>query len=210
MKKLRKEYLLDYLNEEDLNINPYKQFADWFNQAQKSGLIEPNAFCLSTVSKNAKPSSRMLLLKEFSKNGFVFFTNYSSKKGSELKFNTNASMLFYWPGLERQVRIEGKAIRITAKSSDRYFKTRPLESRIGAIISRQSTIIESRETLDLKFSKIKKNQNDFKLDRPKEWGGYILKANYFEFWQGRENRLHDRMTYTLTNRAGWKIARLSP
>lgn len=207
-KNLRHDFLKANFNEKDANNNPFKQFGFWFDEAVKSGLHEPNAMVLCTSTKKGKPSSRIVLLRGLKEHGFNFFTNYGSKKGRELKENPYASLLFYWPELERQVRIEGKVEIAPAKISDEYFKLRPRESRIGAWASPQSKVIDGRKELDKWVSEFGEKYGE-EIPRPKNWGGYILKATYYEFWQGRQSRLHDRICYTLKN-GKWKKARLAP
>ena len=204
---IRKDYKKYALDEKHLQENPFQQFSLWMEEVLQSSVEEPTAMVLSTVSYNSKPSSRVVLLKEVSDSGFVFFTNYQSKKGNQLYHNPNASLLFFWKELERQVRIEGKVQQIPAKNSDEYFLSRPLESRISAIISPQSKKIESRDSLEKKCDELLKVNHN--LTRPVHWGGYILIPDYFEFWQGRENRLHDRIVFEKKENA-WKKFRLAP
>ena len=207
-KNLRHDFLKASFNEKDANNNPFKQFEEWYGQAVKSELFEPNALALSTASKKGKPSSRIVFLRGFEKHGFVFFTNYSSRKGDELKENPYASILFYWPELERQVRIEGKVIKAPAAVSDDYFAKRPRNNRVGAWASPQSHVINGRQELDSLVSEFTTKFTE-EIPRPKNWGGYILKATYYEFWQGRQSRLHDRICYTLKG-GKWKKERLAP
>lgn len=207
--ELRKEYTKAALDEKKVSANPVEQFAQWFEEAKHSGLTEPNAMILSTASKQGRPSSRAVLLKEFSENGFVFFTNYESRKGSELEENPFASLLFFWADLERQIRIEGSVEKISTKDSEDYFKTRPLKSRLGAWASRQSSVIKSREEVVKKFLLYAAKYSLTGVPLPEFWGGYILKPEVFEFWQGRESRLHDRIRYRNENGL-WNIERLSP
>jgi pyridoxamine 5'-phosphate oxidase len=207
-KNLRHDFLKASFNEKDANNNPFKQFEEWYGQAVKSELFEPNALTLSTASKKGKPSSRIVFLRGFEKHGFVFFTNYSSRKGDELKENPYASILFYWPELERQVRIEGRVIKAPTAISDDYFAKRPRNNRVGAWASPQSHVINGRKELDTLVSEFT-TKFTAEIPRPKNWGGYILQANYYEFWQGRESRLHDRICYTLKS-SKWKKERLAP
>jgi len=204
--ELRKNYTKNHLSESDVKDNPTQQFIAWFEEAQKSSIREPNAMTLATATANGKPSARIVLLKEVDEKGFVFFTNYLSRKGSEITANPQAALLFFWDTLERQVRIEGTLEKIAESESENYFNSRPLESRIGAIISKQSCIVKSREELELEFEKTKESSE---IKRPKNWGGYILSPNYFEFWQGGENRIHDRIIYT-KHQENWLIQRLAP
>ena len=204
----RKEYLKGVLIEEDLPENPIKLFSDWFiNADSKSNEIEPNAMSLSTIDLNGVPITRVVLLKKFSNDGFVFCTNYSSTKGKSITKNPNVCMSFFWSSLEQQVIINGKASKVSEADSDNYFNSRPIGSRLGAIISNQSEIIPSREYLENKLKKNNLENNSVK--RPKNWGGYIVDPTLIEFWQGRENRLHDRILYKKENNI-WNYVRLSP
>lgn len=210
LKNMRKEYSNNELSEESVKANPVEQFGIWFNEAVESKITEPNAMALSTVSHELIPSSRIVLLKSFNDEGFVFFTNYESEKGKEIDFNNNVALLFFWAELERQVRITGKAEKVSKEESEEYFFTRPLKSRIGAWASHQSSVIESRNVIIKEFMKL---SAEFALRRkvplPEFWGGYRVYPSKFEFWQGRESRLHDRIRYTKVDQK-WKIERLSP
>jgi pyridoxamine 5'-phosphate oxidase len=206
---LRREYKLNKLSEETVKKNPFKQFELWLNDVIKLNLPEQNAMILATSDKNANPSVRVVLLKGLGNQGFKFFTNYGSKKGKNLSENTSASILFYWAELERQVRVEGKIRKLSRIESQKYFNTRPLESRIAAWASEQSKIIPDRKYLELRYKKFEIEFSGKKIPLPPNWGGYILEPNYFEFWQGRENRLHDRISYK-KQRGKWKIVRLAP
>jgi pyridoxamine 5'-phosphate oxidase len=206
---LRREYKLNKLSEETVQKNPFKQFELWFRNVIKLDLPEQNAMVLATISKNTKPTARVVLLKGFGKLGFKFFTNYNSNKGKNLKENSSASLLFYWGVLERQVRIEGKIKKLSKTESKKYFDTRPIASRLAAWASEQSKIIPDREFLELRFKILEKKFSGKKIPLPPNWGGYILVPNYFEFWQGRENRLHDRICYK-KQKTKWKIFRLAP
>ncbi|MBE0573086.1 MAG: pyridoxamine 5'-phosphate oxidase [Ignavibacteriaceae bacterium] len=206
---LRREYKLNKLSEETVQKNPFNQFEKWFNEVMKVGLIEPNAMILATADDNAKPSVRVVLLKEFGKNGFTFFTNYTSRKGQNLSDNSHASILFFWAELERQVRVEGIIKKISRVESKKYFDSRPLESRLAAWTSEQSKMIPGRDYLDTKFQIFKRQFKGKQIPVPPDWGGFILVPEYFEFWQGRESRLHDRICYKKL-KSKWKIFRLSP
>jgi len=196
------------LTEQAVNKNPVKQFEEWFNTALKSGFKLPNAMTLATASKRGKPSARIVLLKGFDETGFVFYTNYKSRKAKELKKNPYASLLFYWDKLDRQVRIEGKINKITKAESEKYFGTRPYESRLGAWASNQSSVIKDRMVLENSYLKyLEKYPQNVPL--PQYWGGYRLIPDMVEFWQGSKNRLHDRIRYT-RKKSGWKIERLAP
>jgi len=206
---LRNNYTLNQLLENNVSTNPIIQFSDWFKDALSAELVEANAMVLSTI-KDAKPSARVVLLKGFDQEGFVFFTNYTSHKGQELAENNAACITFFWDKLERQVRIEGLMEKVSPEDSDAYFWSRPKESQIGAWVSEQSTVIEGREILDEKLAFYQeKYDNEEIIPRPQHWGGYVLKPQSIEFWQGRPNRLHDRLLYTFENDS-WKIERLSP
>lgn len=207
--KLRKEFSVEVLNEENIKTNPFVQFDLWFSDALKLDSMEANTMFLATSSSSGIPSLRTVLLKEFDKNGFVFFTNYSSRKGKEISENPNIALLFYWKELERQVLIEGIAEKVSSEESIIYFNSRPFESRISAAVSEQSKIIENREFLESKFSELKKKYKDENIPKPKHWGGYRLIPVRFEFWKGRENRLHDRILYSKVGDI-WNINRLSP
>lgn len=207
--ELRRNYRLKSLDVKDVNLNPFEQFSVWFDEVLASNLIEPNALILATADKNGKPSVRALLLKGFSEKGFVFYSNYESRKGKELKNNNQASILFYWPELERQVRLEGVVENISENDSYSYFKTRPFKSKVGAWASNQSEIIESRFTIVRKFLYYLAKFHSKEIPLPPYWGGYILIPEMFEFWQGRENRLHDRIRYRKEYNQ-WIIERLSP
>lgn len=205
---IRRDYKLLTLNEEDVATNPIEQFNSWFSQAVQSQIDEVNAMCLSTVENN-KPSSRIVLLKDVNKQGFSFFTNYQSRKGIELANNPNASLCFFWKELERQVRIEGTISKLSETLSDDYFNSRPIGSKLGAWASPQSSVIESRKVLEEREANYQQQFGE-QVTRPPHWGGYILQPNYIEFWQGRSNRLHDRICYSLQENGEWKIERLAP
>ena len=206
---VRKEYSRHSLDELDVDLNPFVQFQQWFQQAIKAELPEPNAMALATAAPDGKPSARMVLLKGFDERGFVFYTNYEGRKSVELAANPQAAVLFFWVELERQVRIEGTVEKTSKQESDEYFKTRPLESRLSAWASRQSSIIPSRSFLEQKMSDLEHRYANREIPLPPFWGGFRLQPQVFEFWQGRENRLHDRVRYMLQGGV-WQIERLSP
>lgn len=206
---LRHDFSKQTLDEKDADKNPIDQFSKWFKEAVDSNVNEPNAMCLSTVSSEGKPSSRILLLRNFNENGFVFYTNYTSRKGEEISTNQNVALLFFWPELERQVRIEGKLSKQSSQESDLYFNSRPRTSKLGAWTSAQSKVIESRKVLDEEYKKLSEKYPGENVPRPDYWGGYILEPETLEFWQGRPSRLHDRILYTQDSK-GWKIERLAP
>ncbi|HMJ47339.1 MAG TPA: pyridoxamine 5'-phosphate oxidase [Ferruginibacter sp.] len=206
---LRKEYILQTLNEDDVNKDPILQFNVWWDQAINSGIIEANAMTLATADKNGKPSARIVLLKGVEKNGFIFYSNYNSRKGMELEQNPYASLVFFWKELERQVRIEGAVTRTSVAESDAYYSTRPFISKLGAWASPQSMVIPSRDLLENYMAVLEKKYPDNNVPRPLHWGGYVVKPQLIEFWQGRPGRLHDRIRYT-GNGPGWNIERLAP
>ena len=202
----RRNYTKHELTEHKISPNPYEQFGWWLDDATNEGILEPNAMALSTATGDGKPSSRIVLLKAFDENGFVFYTNYNSRKGKEISENNSACLLFFWDKLERQVRTEGTLEKIDEALSEKYFDSRPLGSKMGAIVSPQSEEVPSREYLEDRLEALKQSGE---IKRPENWGGYILKADYFEFWQGRASRLHDRIVYEMENGA-WKLKRLAP
>ena len=206
---LRNEYskaTLDILNTEE---DPIQQFRSWFNEARKAQVPEPSAMIVSTASPDGKPSARVLLLKDITDKGFVFFTNYNSRKGKEIEKNPYASFTFFWPELERQVRIEGKLRKVKSSASDAYFSSRPRGSQIGAWASPQSEEIPNREVLETQEQKYQESFKGKDIPRPEHWGGYELIPDHLEFWQGRQSRLHDRIVYLLENEL-WSRKRLAP
>ena len=208
LRNLRKQYTKKKLSASSVNPDPFKQFTKWFEETLRSDFYEPNAMTIATSTKDGVPSVRVVLLKEYDERGFVFYSNYKSKKGKDLESNPRASALFYWDSLERQIRIEGTVEKVTKQESEDYFKTRPFKSRIGAWASNQSSVIENRSVIVREFlNYLVKFRNNVPL--PPTWGGYRLTPTAFEFWQGRPNRLHDRIKYT-KQRSGWKIERLAP
>jgi len=209
LQNLRQEYKAAELQESDVAANPTDQFANWFKDVLGAQLFEPNVMTLATADAMGKPSARIVLLKEFDNTGFVFYTNYESKKGKQLAENPQASLLFFWPELERQVRIDGIVSRVSAEASDSYFHSRPAGSQIGALASPQSQIIPNREYLQEKVSVLKNEFQGVEIPRPEHWGGYILEPQAMEFWQGRPSRLHDRINYTFEDGV-WVISRLAP
>ena len=198
------------LDRDDLNDDPIVQFEDWFRYACETVPMDPNAVVLSTVDKQMRPSSRTVLLKSFDEGGFVFYTNYESKKAAHIEENPNVSLLFFWSDAARQVKIRGKAERISAKESLAYFLSRPRGSQIGAWVSAQSSIISSRSLLENKFQEIKQKFRDKEVPLPSFWGGYRVVPEQIEFWQGRRNRLHDRFQYTKQDGGNWEVERLAP
>lgn len=205
---LRQEYMRESLDEKDAARDPLEQFTRWFDEAVKAQLPMVNAISLATVSATGRPSVRIVLLKGVDHGGFVFYTNYKSRKGRELTANPAAALLCYWIELEREVRIEGRVETLTAQESDDYFGSRPLGSRHAAIASPQSKTVPDRATLEVRFAEVAKRYGD-RTPRPAQWGGYRVIPDAMEFWQGRANRLHDRVLYTRKAR-GWKLERLAP
>ena len=207
--QIRKEYTLHTLDESSIDGSPFKQFEKWFEEALNAKVLEANAMTLATVSANNRPSARIVLLKGFTEAGFTFYTNYQSSKGKELADNPYCSLSFFWPEIERQVRIEGISERVSAQESDAYFNSRPLQSRLGAWTSPQSSVIASRQILEERYKSMEKKFEGKLVTRPTQWGGYLVKPFLVEFWQGRVSRLHDRLVYTLVD-GSWKISRLAP
>ena len=207
---LRAKYTTRGLDIKDLNPNPFLQFELWFKQAMEADLLEPNAFSLATVGNDMMPSIRTVLLKIFDEKGFVFFTNYKSHKAKQIEENPKAAALFAWLDLERQVKIEGSIEKISKTESLKYFLSRPKGSQIGAWVSHQSQVISSRSLLEQKFDEIRRKFVKGEVPFPDFWGGYIIKPVKIEFWQGGQDRLHDRFVYELQNDNAWTIARLAP
>ncbi|HWA06050.1 MAG TPA: pyridoxamine 5'-phosphate oxidase [Ignavibacteria bacterium] len=208
IQSLRRQYSRSTLSASSVSKDPFKQFEKWFQDVLNSGFLEPNAMTLATASKSGKPSARVVLLKGIHDSGFVFYTNYKSRKGKDIEENPYGCLLFFWDKLERQIRIEGKIEKVSQKESEEYFNTRPYKSRVGAWASKQSSVIESRSVIVKEFLKY---MMKFKthVPLPDVWGGYRLLPDTFEFWQGRPNRLHDRVRYSKV-KSGWKIERLAP
>lgn len=207
---LRKEYAKASLDIENVNRNPLVQFGKWFDEALKSNALEPSAMTLATISETGRPSARIVLLKGISNDRFYFYTNYQSQKGKELTNNPACALTFFWPELERQVRISGFAERATAAESDEYFQSRPRGSQIGAWASPQSVVIKDRSLLEERVKELEqKFKDDQVLPRPKQWGGFAVVPLEIEFWQGRRSRLHDRILYSFID-SQWKINRLAP
>ena len=207
--KLREDFTKGTLNETDVNENPALQFEKWLAQAVEAKVPEVQAMTLATVSEDGKPTSRIVYLREFEHNQFWFYGNYNSKKAKHMEKNPNISLSFFWPELERQIRIEGTVIKCHPSNSDAYYNNRPYESKIGSWASNQSGELTSREELINKVEELKKQFTPETIKRPQFWGGWILQATYYEFWQGRKSRLHDRIVYSLEDNV-WKIKRLAP
>jgi pyridoxamine 5'-phosphate oxidase len=199
----------DILSEDTVLKNPFEQFKIWFEDAANKGLEEYNAMTLATTNKKGRPTARIVLLKAVEDNEFVFYTNYNSRKGKNLEDNPYAALVFFWQPFHRQVRIEGKVKKISSSRSDRYFHSRNRGSQLGAVLSPQSEVIENRDFLDQQLARLNDEFSDAIIPRPKHWGGYAIKPTLIEFWQGRPNRLHDRIAYRYEGK-DWKIERLAP
>jgi pyridoxamine 5'-phosphate oxidase len=211
IEQLRKEYTLAGLYRRDLSPDPFAQFRLWFEESVRTaGDREPNAMTLATASRAGVPSARVVLLKGFDRRGVTFFTNYGSRKALQLAENPYAALNFHWPWLERQIQIEGIVQKVSREVSQAYFDKRPIGSRLGAIVSQQSSVVDSREILEDRLSALKTQYQGSDPPLPEFWGGYLLVPQRFEFWQGRENRLHDRFLYTQTGAESWQIDRLAP
>lgn len=206
---IRKEYSLQSFDENDADAEPVKQFEKWWRQAESGEVLEFNAMTLATVNAEGKPSARIVLLKAFDDRGFVFYTNYDSRKGQELAANPHAALILFWKELERQVRIEGVVEKLPESESDAYFSTRPHGSKLGAWASPQSQVIDSRALLNSRLHELKNKFGEEVVPRPENWGGYLLKPVAVEFWQGRPDRMHDRLKYNLED-GQWKMHRLAP
>ncbi|MED6306059.1 MAG: pyridoxamine 5'-phosphate oxidase [Candidatus Thermoplasmatota archaeon] len=209
MKNKRIDYKASELRRKDLVESPVEMFRIWFDQVEGMHPFESTAMTLSTTNKDGKPSSRVVLLKGYDEDGFVFYTNYESRKGREIEENPYGSLNFYWPSQERQVRINGKLRKVSRSKSEKYFHSRPLRSQIAAVASNQSGMIENRDTLKKKFDELEKEFEGKDVPLPENWGGYRLEYRSVEFWQGRRDRMHDRFVYT-KNGTIWQIERLAP
>ena len=206
---MRQDYRVGELLESSSSSEPWELFSSWFEIARNTKILEPNAMILSTVTQDGQPTSRVVLLKDFDQSGLVFFTNYLSQKGEQLAHNPRASILFWWESLQRQIRIEGEVVKIVEEESDTYFQSRPYGSRLGAWVSEQSQPIVDRTVLEKRQIEFEKKFAEGNVPRPDHWGGYRLTPNKFEFWQGRSNRLHDRLLYQMQQKA-WTRTRLAP
>ncbi len=207
----RKTYEKSALTEGSISDNPMELFQKWFYEVEASqGLDEPNAMSVSTMGLDGYPKTRVVLLKKYTHEGFIFYTNYESEKGKAITYNPNVCLSFFWPNLERQIIIKGKAEKIAKNLSDGYFESRPEGSKLGAIVSEQSSVIPSREILEDKLKELEIAYRNKEIERPDYWGGYLVRPISLEFWQGRPNRLHDRIRYTLQENYDWQIERLAP
>jgi pyridoxamine 5'-phosphate oxidase len=207
---LRREYMQRGLHESELAEDPFSQFQRWFDAAVEAELPEPNAMTLATATPDGRPSARMVLLKQVDERGFVFFSNYESRKGGELAQNPRAALVFFWVQLERQVRVEGAVERVSAEESDAYFHSRPRGSQLGSAASHQSQVISGREVLERRVAELEAQYGEGEIPRPDFWGGFRVIPEVVEFWQGRANRLHDRLRYRKDDNGQWGVERLSP
>ena len=207
---IRKEYMLESLSEVDVERNPMQQFDKWWQQAIESNIDEVNAMTLATVNAEGQPSARVVLLKGYDERGFVYFTNYNSHKGKDIEDNPKVCLVFFWKELERQIRIEGLAQKVSSAESDAYFNSRPNESKLGAWASPQSEVVESRAVIENNFKKYLSEFKENPIVRPPHWGGYLVQPVKIEFWQGRPSRLHDRIEYHLLEGNEWSMKRLAP
>jgi pyridoxamine 5'-phosphate oxidase len=210
MDEKKAAYSSEGLDESNADADPLRLFQRWFDEARVASLPLPEAMTLATATKDGRPSARLVLLKQADERGFVFYTNYGSQKARELDANSEAALVFYWPQLERQVRVEGSVSRVSPAESDEYFQTRPRESQIGALASPQSEVISGRAVLQRRFEELEAFYGDRDIERPAHWGGYRLQPERIEFWKGRPGRLHDRLLYERQADGSWTIKRLAP
>ncbi|HCB14764.1 MAG TPA: pyridoxamine 5'-phosphate oxidase [Gammaproteobacteria bacterium] len=208
--KLRHEYSLGALTKAEVDSNPIRQFQRWLDEAINAQLPEPNALTLATADRTGRPFARVVLLKDCNADGFAFYTNYRSDKGQQLAENPHAALVFVWLELERQVRVEGMVSKVLPTESENYFRSRPRESRLGALASRQSQVVANRQVLEERYQQLAAQYPDDNIPMPNQWGGYRLKPEMVEFWQGRHGRMHDRLRYRLQKEGEWLLERLEP
>ncbi|MCB0749507.1 MAG: pyridoxamine 5'-phosphate oxidase [Ignavibacteriae bacterium] len=207
---LSENYITEGLDESTIQKNPFALFEIWFNDAIEKKILEPNAMTLATIDENGNPSARIVLLKDYNEKGFVFFTNYRSIKGKQIEQNPNVAIVFWWGTLARQIRIEGTVKKVSPEESNAYFSSRPRGSQLGAVVSEQSKTIPNYSFLEAEFGKASEKYKNKKIERPVYWGGYRVLPVMIEFWQGRENRLHDRLRFTKNDMKNWEMKRLAP